>query len=113
MEEYKKIGISKQDAITFEGLINLKVVTKAETHQMQYLLNKYIDSKLQLCSHCSAAIRNAHKKIVSFYQANITEIKEVQKDEVETITLVEEVEVVEDKKVTKTKKPRTYAEKRK
>lgn len=108
--ESKKIGITKEDATLLVQIVNLKVVKKTEVAMMHSILHKYIDPKAHICAHCSAQVREAHKKIVNFYQRNVNEIIELlTKKEPEAKESEEpEVEKPEEKKVKK-----TYAQRRK
>ena len=66
------------DVITLDAILSYKVVGKHEVATMQSFVNKFIDSKAVICSHCSAQIRFYHQKIENWAGSNAGLIESVR-----------------------------------
>lgn len=61
--------LEKQDLDWLQGFLKLTKADKMVVYQMQQFIQKYIDPKcLVICSHCSAEVQWASKRIKTWWE---------------------------------------------
>ena len=74
--------MDQNEKTRIEYLINLKRITSSEVRELTQLINKYVDPKMNVCSHCSAQIRFAQKRLKNWYEnKQVTTVEEKPKCE--------------------------------
>jgi hypothetical protein len=65
-----------EDIREVEQIIKFTQAKSAEVSRMANFTTKYIDSKCQICPHCSSQVKFSHKRIINFYEKNATTISD-------------------------------------
>jgi hypothetical protein len=72
--------IEKGDIGTLDAIRNMKQVDNQQVVTMQNFMNKYIDSGVHICRHCSAQVRHAHNRIINWANNNSQAIETVRNE---------------------------------
>lgn len=70
--------IEKGDIATLDAILRMKQVDNNGVITMQNFMNKYIDPGCHICRHCSAQIRHAHNRILTWEANNHAAIQAVR-----------------------------------
>lgn len=70
--------IEKNDIPVLDSIRGFKSVTNQEIAVMQNFINKYIDGSAHICRHCTAQIRHAWNRIMTWASNNSDAIEAIR-----------------------------------